>query len=102
MPATFETWLTTDDIMEIFSYSRTTVYRRVAASRAGRGRFPLPIDDINGTAHRWNPADIRAYLNNTNPQQPIPESASSRQKRHRAACESLKQKGVKINDSNKK
>lgn len=93
--------------MEIYSYTRNTVYKKVEESREAASRgdtiyFPLPIGGgkQKKSGHRWNPADVRAHLENANPQRPIPESATARQKRHRAACELLKKKGVKVNDSN--
>jgi transposase len=88
--------LTVQDIMRIFHVSEATIYRWVAASRAGRGRFPLPIGGYKQKLC-WSRDVIAAFQhgNNQPPQQL--ESASQRKKRHAAAIASLRKRGVNIN-----
>ena len=90
-----EPLLTIADIMKIFGVSRVSVYRWIAESRAGRGRFPLPIGGHKQKL-RWNRDAILAYQNANNPQPEKIESAAQRQKRHATAMNQLHSKGVNV------
>jgi len=91
-----EPLLTVSDVMKIFGVSQVSVYRWVALARQGKHRFPLPIGDYKQKL-RWNRDAIVAYQNANNPQPAKMESASQRQKRHVAAMDRLRSKGVNIN-----
>jgi predicted DNA-binding transcriptional regulator AlpA len=90
-----EPLLTITDVMKIFSISQPTVYRWLALARRGESRFPLPVGGRKQKL-RWSRESILAFQNANNPQPPNIESASERNKRHRAAMERLRSKGVKI------
>ena len=92
--------LTIKDIMQLFGYSRNTVYRRLREARAGRGGIPLPIPTGAKRSLRWNAEDVRKFLESANdtpqksPTQEI-ESATQRQRRHNAAMKELERFGIK-------
>jgi len=83
------------DIMRIFHIAQPTVYRWVTKARRGESQFPLPI---GGHKQKlcWSRAAIANFQNGGSTPPPKPESAKSRQKRHAAACQSLKRQGVNI------
>ena len=88
--------LTIQDIMRIFHVSQVSVYRWVSLARQGKGNFPLPIGE-----HRqkllWSRESIIAYQKTNETQSPPTiESATQRQKRHTAAMNRLRSKGIKI------
>jgi predicted DNA-binding transcriptional regulator AlpA len=62
-----EPFLTIKDMMEIFGYSRVSVYRKVADARAGIGGFPIPL---NGFRQKllWDRSEIERYCQT----QPLP------------------------------
>ena len=79
------------DIMEEFGVSQITVYRWVALARQGKHWLPLPIGDRNQTL-RWS----QESLANLKPRAPPEiEPTSQRTKRHNAALERLRSRGVK-------
>jgi transposase-like protein len=87
-----ESFYTVKDIMEKFGVSQITVYRWVALARQGKHWLPLPIGDRNQTL-RWSQESFA----NLKPRAPPEiESASQRTKRHNAALERLRSRGVKI------
>jgi len=90
-----EPLLTIKDIMAVFGVSQPTVYRWIALARQGRSRFPLPVGNTKQKL-RWSQETILAYQNANSPQPAKVESASQRKKRHNAACESLRKRGVNI------
>ena len=92
-----EPLLTISDITKIFSVSQVSVYRWVALARQGKHRFPLPIGDYKQKL-RWSREAIAAYQHASNPQPAKIESASQRQKRHAAAMDRLRSKGVNVNE----
>ena len=55
-----EPFLTIEDMMELFGYSRVSVYRKVASARAGLSGFPIPL-----TGYRqkllWDRNEIERY-----------------------------------------
>jgi len=97
MKHSLEPLLTVADIMVLFLVSRVTVYRWNRLAKEGRSRFPCAIGDTK-QGLRWNPDDIRAFQNANRPPPNI-ETASSRAKRHAAACASLRKHGVKFGGS---
>lgn len=99
MQYTLKPLLTVEDIMVIFLVSRVTVYRWNRLAKEGKSQFPCAVGNRK-QGLRWCREAILAYQNANNLQQPIPESAAQRKKRHATACESLRQRGVKINNSN--
>ena len=91
-----ENTLTVHDIMQIFHISQVSVYRWVSLARQGKGNFPLPL---GGHKQKllWTREAITAYQHAKGIQAvPNIESASQRQKRHAAAMNRLRSKGVKI------
>jgi predicted DNA-binding transcriptional regulator AlpA len=69
------------DIKRIFGISQVSVYRWVAASRAGTSRFPLPIGGSKQKL-RWNAGDIEAYCQSSNGAKiTVPVKTSKQQKR---------------------
>jgi predicted DNA-binding transcriptional regulator AlpA len=91
--------LTIRDLKALLQVSESTLRRWLAATRAGTGNFPWPINGF-GKKLLFRPEDIEAWIAAGRQQQQVPnfESASQRSKRHTAALKSLKQKGVKINN----
>jgi predicted DNA-binding transcriptional regulator AlpA len=57
-----ETLLGIEDIMRIFGLSRVSIYRKVAAARAGQNHFPVPLGEKKERL-RWCAASIEAYCN---------------------------------------
>jgi predicted DNA-binding transcriptional regulator AlpA len=107
--------LNVEDIKQITGYSIPSIYRLKAESMEAVAKWeepilPLPIN-TGGRKRRllWTRSSILAFLNNRDSRTPQPptlsvseeESASQRQRRHDAACASLKKHGVKLNDSEK-
>jgi predicted DNA-binding transcriptional regulator AlpA len=86
------------DIMRIFGYPRSTVYRRLREARAGRGGLPLPIPTGAKRSLRWNAEDVRKFLENTDKAPPTQEieTATQRQRRHNAAMKTLERFGIKV------
>ena len=87
---------TIKDLIALLRVSEATIRRWHSESRSGTGNFPK---SVNGFKRKllWNPTDIErwaAFQNATNPPLPIPELNRERSKRHSAAMQSLKQKGV--------
>jgi len=97
-----------DELRQILSVSTATIYRWLAESRSqDGGAFPLPVN-TGGRKRRllWTRSSIQAFLDNQNSgthQQPSLNfvSAAEHRKRDRAARQSLKAMGVKLNDSEK-
>jgi predicted DNA-binding transcriptional regulator AlpA len=87
--------LTLRDLMPLLNLSESTIRRRIAESRAGVGNFPKPI-----TASKrkllFNPDEVDRWANCQQRAPPEIESASQRTKRHHAALDRLRSRGVKI------
>jgi predicted DNA-binding transcriptional regulator AlpA len=49
-----------DEIMRITGLSRVSIYRKVAAARAGHSRFPVPLSDRKEQL-KWSAASVEAY-----------------------------------------
>ena len=49
-----------NEMMRITGLSRVSVYRKVSATRAGLGRFPLPVSESKERL-RWCATDVEAY-----------------------------------------
>ena len=93
-------FLTLADLMVIFVVAASTICRWTAEARAGKSRFPLPLDmGRNGRKGKllWSRESITAFQQQAGIS-PIPnaESAVARAKRHRRAIESLAAQGVKL------
>jgi predicted DNA-binding transcriptional regulator AlpA len=92
--------LTLRDLIPILNISEATIRRRIAESRAGIGNFPKPV--INGSRRKllFNHDDIERWAGC---QQSAPvakiESSTQRQRRHSAAMNRLKSKGVRVANS---
>jgi predicted DNA-binding transcriptional regulator AlpA len=93
-----EPTLVIQDVMRIFHVSQPTVYRWIAEARAGKSRFPLPINGTDGRKRKllWNHNDILVFQHANNSQPLTIESATQRQKRHSAAMERLRSMGVNM------
>lgn len=97
------------DLMALFGVAESTVRRWTSEARAGRSRFPLPLDmGRNGNRKGklfWSRESIIAFQNNDQsqvpPSMPNIESAVKRQKRHAIAMKSLERKGVILPSSQK-
>jgi predicted DNA-binding transcriptional regulator AlpA len=88
--------LTLQDLLLLFPCSEATLRRRHAETLAGIGNFPRSVN-APGKKLLFHPDDIERWMasqNADNQQPPVPESSRDRSKRHSAAMESLKQKGV--------
>jgi|TergutMp193P3_1026864.scaffolds.fasta_scaffold299992_1 predicted DNA-binding transcriptional regulator AlpA len=64
-----EPLLGVEDVMRIFGLSRVSIYRKVAAARAGESRFPAPIGDAKQRL-RWLGTDIEEYIKTRSTVQP--------------------------------
>ena len=103
-------FLTLLDLMVIFVVAESTIRRWVREARAGKSRFPLPLDmgrnDGKGRGKLlWSRESILDFqTNNQSKVQPTPniESAAELVKRHRQAIESLVQQGVKVSQGGAK
>jgi len=90
------------DLMALFGVAESTVRRWTSEARAGRSRFPLPLDmGRNGNKKGklfWSRESIIAFQNNNQSQAPpnIESSATQRQRRHNAAMSRLQAKGVNV------
>ena len=95
----------------ILGLSESTFYRRLAESREAiaLGKVPtIPLPIFTGGRKRrllWNRDAVMEFLQQRNSEAPQPSmnfmSEAERRKRNAAACQSLKAKGVKLNDSTK-
>jgi predicted DNA-binding transcriptional regulator AlpA len=77
-----ETLLGVEEIVRIFGLSRVSIYRKVAAARAGLTRFPLPVSDCRQKL-RWCAADVEKYCQ-ISTQQPQVIVSSPKQKSKQA------------------
>ena len=93
--------LTVQDLLPILQVSEATLRRWLAETRAGRGNFPKPITGFKRKL-LFHSDDIERWAGCQ--QQPTPtaktESPTQRSKRHTAAMNRLKSKGVRIANSN--
>jgi len=87
--------LTLRDLMLVLNISEATLRRRIAESRAGIGNFPKPVDGYKRKL-LFRPDDIEYWAGCQQRAPPEIESASQRTKRHSAALERLRSKGVKV------
>jgi hypothetical protein len=90
------------DLMTLFSVSEGTIRRWLAEARAGRSRFPLPVDmGRNGKGKLfWTRESIIAFQNSDKAKVPLSNTDSATAasaKRHAAAVQSLIEAGVKLN-----
>ena len=105
-------YLTIFDLMVLFVVAESTIRRWTREARAGRSRFPLPLDmGRNGGKGRskllWSRESILAFQNGSQseasqrsePPVEVPgvESAAEREQRCKAAMRALQSLGVKIN-----
>jgi hypothetical protein len=90
--------LTLQDLCQIFHVKPVSIYRWVAETRKGKSQFPAPINGVPGGKRKliWSRNAIVAFQNANNPQPTNPESATSRKKRHTAALDSLRKRGVNV------
>ena len=107
---TVKSTMDTEELTQTLGISLATLYRRLAESRKGIGTLPLPINmgGNNGGRKRrllWSRDVVMEFLQQRNSEAPQPSlnfmSEAERRKRNAAACQSLKAKGVKLNDSTK-
>ena len=96
-----------DELMRITGLSRVSIYRKVAASRAGQSRFPVPLGDRKERL-KWSAASVEAYCQ-TQPVTPSPVIVPSPSKQtklmqeRRAHTEAiLAGHGIKLNSTNKR
>jgi len=97
----FEPLLGIADIMKIFSLSKVSIYRKVAAARAGKIRFPLPAMDANQRL-MWTVSSIESFFQEKSvlPQIVIPDPAKqqrekkSHQNRQEASWKILEKHGI--------
>jgi predicted DNA-binding transcriptional regulator AlpA len=87
--------LTLRDLMSILNLSEATLRRRIAESRAGIGDFPKPLTGFRRKL-LFHPDDIERWAGCRQRAPPEVESATQRTKRHNAALERLRSRGVKI------
>jgi len=96
----FSPYLHLSDLMALFGVTEGTVRRWLAEARAGRSRFPRPLDMGRGGKGKlfWTRESIVAFQSTDQATMPPPnvESAALRAKRHNDAIESLMQQGVKL------
>jgi predicted DNA-binding transcriptional regulator AlpA len=64
-----EVLLGIEDMMRIFGLSRVSIYRKVAAARAGQSRFPVPLGESKERL-RWCPVSVEAYCKTRSVPQP--------------------------------
>jgi len=75
------------EMMRITGWSRVTIYRKVAAARAGQSRFPVPVSD-NKERLRWCATDVEAYCQaRAAPQLPVSVVSPSPAKQTKAQRE---------------
>jgi ppGpp synthetase/RelA/SpoT-type nucleotidyltranferase len=89
--------LTIQDLIPILRVSEPTLRRWLSESRKGTGNFPMPI---NGFKRKllFHPDEIDRWMGCRQQSTPVAkiESASQRAKRHTAALDRLRQKGVNV------
>jgi len=101
-----ETLLSIDDLTRIFGLSRVSVYRKVAAAKAGEAQFPVPI---NGDRQRlrWDASAVEAYIKSkTAPKRQIQIVSPAKQKKQLKSHSEFTsigkaRHGIVINKSNK-
>jgi predicted DNA-binding transcriptional regulator AlpA len=89
--------LTLRDLMPILNISEATIRRRIAESRAGIGNFPKPVTGFRRKL-LFRPEDIESWMGCQQRAPPVAniEPAAQLSKRHSAALERLRSKGVKV------
>ena len=87
--------LTLRDLMLILNLSEATLRRRISESRKGIGNFPKPVCGSKCKL-LFNPDEVELWAGCQQRAPPEIESASQRTKRHNAALERLRSRGVKI------
>ena len=89
--------LTFQNLLSDIPVSESTLRRLISDSRKGIGDFPKPITGFKRKL-LFHPDDIERWLRSQ--QQPTPvakfESPTKHQRRHIAALERLRSKGVKV------
>jgi predicted DNA-binding transcriptional regulator AlpA len=111
MKENFESW-GVEELKLIFGCSVDTIYRRVAAAKQGKIRFPLPIDfGIKKCRLRWNPETVRQFCESSQntPTALLPtnvvttkqqrKETKSRHERNEIALRSLQSQKVKTDAS---
>ena len=101
-----EPCLCIDEVQEIVSKSRPTIYRWIREARQGVGIFPLPINTGGRKRHLlWTRASIMEYLENRSRGSPQSSlnfmSEAEHRKRNDAARQTLKEMGVNLDDPEK-
>ena len=87
--------LTLRDLVLVLNISEATLRRRITESRKGIGDFPKPISGFKRKL-LFNPDDIERWAGCRQRAPPEFEPTSQRTKRHNAALERLRSRGVKI------
>ena len=87
--------LTLRDLTLILNISESTARRRHAETLAGIGNFPRSVN-VHGKKMLFRPEEVEAWAAAGRPLPVAVEPASQRSKRHAAAMNRLKSKGVRV------